>query len=672
MESGTLRGVAMFLAALVPPAVALFRHPGRGLRLTERFLLALALAPFGLMLPALALALALHLPPDWCLWQAEFLWIVAALWPRSAPRTPPGSASEAAAPGSGPLPERGHGFPSIAALTTAVLAALLVAGVALTTPMVRMWSDAWFHAAATLEVGRGGVPPQDPNFAGVPLYYPWIYHFLLSLIGAATRLSPFHAMALLNAWAAAVTALASAQLAYRAFGRAAAWWVGAIVVLGLDPLGWLFWVVRGASGETTGLMPMIAMLGTTNGAAVSFSYLFPPTHVSLLNRFWTGTALTPAIALGIATAWSVARALEHPLPRGAAWLRTLLLALALFAIHPAYGAFAIAAIGIGLLAVLAGGEGRGTALAMLGACALAVAGGLAWVAICSVPGATTGIRLGFYTRNLWSLLLAVGPWWVVAAPILIAGLGGGRAARFTVAAALGAVALALFAVLPEYNTDKLFYLAWVSLSPLAAAGFVWWSDRLRLPGVARMAVLAAMIVPTAGLYTLGNAGDRRSPGVLIRGDSPAARQKPLATGQENGGYRFIRTRLPRETVVIESKRPTVNEPIPVLAERPVFCGSLDVYLSNHVGTAGPRSRELQAILDEFEVRRGIQDRLFADGDLNEAQDIYLEGFSMPLALLLRRDEVPDAVWEGFRGRPEWKEMLANEEIRLYWFVPRGL
>jgi hypothetical protein len=297
---------------------------------------------------------------------------------------------------------------------------------------------------------------------------------------------------------------------------------------------------------------------------------------------------------------------------------------------------------------------------------------MAWVAACSVPGSITGVRLGLYTRNMWSLLLAVGPWWVVAAPILIAGARGGRAARFAVAAALGAVALSLCAVLPEYNTDKLFYLAWASLSPLAAAGFVWWSDRLRLPAVARLALLTAMILPTAGLYALGNASDRRSPGVLIRGDSPAARQKPLATGQENGGYRFIRTRLPRETVVIESKRPTVNEPIPVLAERPVFCGSLDVYLSNHLGTAGPRGRELQAILDEFEVRRGIQDRLFIDGELNGAQTVYLEGFSMPLVLLLRRDEVQDAVWEGFRRRPEWDELLANEEIRLYRFVPRGL
>ena len=132
MGSDTLRGMALVLAALVPPAVAVFRHPGAGLRLTERALLSVALAPFALAAPALVLALTLRLPIDWALWQAEFIWLVAALWPR-ARSGPPNAAPE-------PLPERGHGFPSLVALGTALAAALLVAGIALSVPMVRMWS----------------------------------------------------------------------------------------------------------------------------------------------------------------------------------------------------------------------------------------------------------------------------------------------------------------------------------------------------------------------------------------------------------------------------------------------------------------------------------------------------------------------------------------------------
>jgi len=125
-------------------------------------------------------------------------------------------------------------------------------------------------------------------------------------------------------------------------------------------------------------------------------------------------------------------------------------------------------------------------------------------------------------------------------------------------------------------------------------------------------------------------------------------------------------------VVIESIRPTVNEPVPVLGERRVFCGSLDVYLSNHFGAAGPRSRELLALIDEFNVRRSIQRSLFNDATLTHTQALYLEGFSMPLCLLLRRHEVSDLIWEGFRGRPEWDELIANEEIRLYRYMPRGV
>ena len=656
----TLRGVAMVIAALAPPAVAVFRHSSRGLRLSERVLLATALAPFALAAPALLLALIVRLPVDWSLWQSEFIWIVAALWPRSRP-----AAGHPASPPE-PLPERGHGFPSIAALASAVLAAVLVAGVSLSVPMVRTWSDAWFHAAAALEVVRRGVPPQDPNFAGVPFHYPWAYHFILAMLGTGARLSPFHVMALANAWAAFVTVLGAAQLAYRTFGRGAAAWAGPIALLGLNPLGWLYWVLHGAVGETRGLYGMIAELGSTNGAAMGLSLVFPPWHASMLNRFWTGTALTPAIALGVATAWSVARALDRP--SRAAWLRTLLLALALFAIHPAYAAFAVASIGLAVAACGLAGERRGAGLALVGALGLATLAGVAWIRTCGVPGAVTAVHLGLYTRNLWSLLLSVGPWWLVAAPGFVVAWRGGPAGRFALAAAAAAVAMASVVVLPETNSDKLLYLAWVSLAPLAAAGVVAWSDRLRLPAVARLTLLTGLILPTAGLYTIGTASDRRSTGVLIRGDTPATRQLPLVTGQENAGYRLMRDQLPVDAVLIERERPTVNEPIAVLGERRVFCGSLDVYLSNHFHGGGATSPDMMALIDEFQVRRSIQRNLFADADLSPTQSLYLTQFAMPLYLIVRRSEVGDRVWEGFRRRPEWDEMLANEEVRLYRYT----
>lgn len=662
MTFETLRGVAVILAALVAPAVAVFRHTGRGMRLTERTLIAVTLAPFGLAVPAFVCAWFARLPLDTCLWQSEFIWIVAALWPRGRPAPPAtGVAPE-------PIPERGQGFPSIAALSCAVAAAVLVGAVSLSVPMVRMWSDAWFHAAATIEIARRGVPPQDPNFAGVPLYYPWAYHFMLALLGTAGRISPFHVMSLVNAWAAFVTVLSAAQLAYRAFGRGAAVWAGAIALLGLNPLGWIFWILHGMVGETRGLGPMISNLAGTNGAANSLSHLFPPWHSSMLNRFWTGTALTPALALGVATAWSVARGLERP--SRAAWLRTLALALALYATHPAYGTFAVGAIAFGILASWRAGSPRG--LGLLAALAVATAAGFLWIRSCGVPGVTTPVHLGLYARNLWALLLAVGPWLLVAVPGIVAAARGGPAARFTLAAGACAVVFAAVVVLPEFNSDKLLYLAWLSFAPLAAMGVVGWADRLRLPTIARLAILCAFVLPTAGLFTIGVASDRRSPGILVRGDTPAGRQMPLATGAEEGVYKYLREEMPANTVVIEQLRPTVNEPVPVLAERRVFCGSLDVYLSNHFGGGQAPGKEMRALMDEFSVRRGIQRALFTDGILTPAQSLYLTHFTLPVCVLLRRSEVSDLVWEGFRRRPEWDELIANETIRLYRFVPGPL
>ncbi|MGH7729906.1 MAG: hypothetical protein ACRENJ_01480, partial [Candidatus Eiseniibacteriota bacterium] len=269
---------------------------------------------------------------------------------------------------------------------------------------------------------------------------------------------------------------------------------------------------------------------------------------------------------------------------------------------------------------------------------------------------------------LWSLLLAVGPWWVVAAPGLVAAWRAGPAARFTLAAAVAAVMIAIAVVLPEHNSDKLLYLAWVSLAPLVAAGVGWWGDRLGMPGVARLTLVTALVLPTSGLYTIGNASDRRSPGVLVRGDTPAARQLPLATGPEEGAYRYMRERLPRNAAVIEKPRPTVNEPVPVLGERRVFCGALDVYLSNHFHGDRAPSGDTPALMDEFRVRRDIQQVLFGGTELSPSQSLYLSQFAMPLFVLVRRAEVSDAVWEGFRGRPEWDELLANEEVRLYAFT----
>ena len=115
----SFRTALWLLPALLPPFLALARHLGSGMRPTERILIGAALAPIGLVLPPLLLVLTVKATFASSFWQSEFLWVVATLWPTS--RVPGHAQRE-------PLPERGHGFPSLA--VAAIGAFALLAGTA--------------------------------------------------------------------------------------------------------------------------------------------------------------------------------------------------------------------------------------------------------------------------------------------------------------------------------------------------------------------------------------------------------------------------------------------------------------------------------------------------------------------------------------------------------------
>jgi hypothetical protein len=650
-----LRAALLVPLALLPPGWALGRHLGRGLRPTERLLVGWALAPFGLVVPALALALAIGLPLRSGFWISELIWAVAALWITAA--RPPAGAE--------PIPPRGRGFPGIAVLALAAALALLVMLPALAIPYVRMWSDAWFHSAAAIEVARNGVPPGDPYFAGIPLYYFWFHHVLIALLGIAAQASPFHLQSMINVWAAVLMVLAAAQLAYRLAGRAAAAWASVIAVFGLNPLGWGWCVLRALTGDDRGVGALLDGLRGMNGAGLSITMGFPWIHSSMLNRLWTGTAQTPAMALSLALAWSLARHLYRP--SGAGAVRSLLIATAMLATHPAYGAFAIAACGAGLVAAGLSDLRRGAAWGAILALAAAFLAAIPYVRSASVPGAITPVRLGFFTPNALSLTLAIGPWWVVAMPGIRKAWREGPLGRFAWVAFVAAAALSLAVILPAGNSEKGFYLAWLLFTPFAAAGVVRWSEWLRGSAVVRRALVLMLVVPSSLLFVIGVLMERRSPGVLVRGESADTIGMPLVTGWEGEAYRFIQDYLPPDGVILEGPRPTVNEPIPVLAQRRVFAGPLDVYLGNHFGAGEGAGPQAIALRDELDIRRSIQHELFTSAPLTEPQRLYLKHFDSPLYLLLRRSELPDEVWNAYRDHQDWASEFANQEVRIYRF-----
>jgi hypothetical protein len=184
-------------------------------------------------------------------WQSEFLWLVATLWPagRSLRRE------------REPRPERGHGFPSVAVATIAFAVVFVTLAPPIASRLLALAGEPWYQTAAALEIRLHGMPPQDPTFAGMPFYHPWLPPFLLALVRAATGASAFGLQVILAGWAAGVWTLAIAQVAYRAFGRAAATAAAAIAVLGLNPIGWLLWLLRPAGSGGGALDKLMELSG---------------------------------------------------------------------------------------------------------------------------------------------------------------------------------------------------------------------------------------------------------------------------------------------------------------------------------------------------------------------------------------------------------------------------
>jgi hypothetical protein len=329
--------------------------------------------------------------------------------------------------------------------------------------------------------------------------------------------------------------------------------------------------------------------------------------------------------------------------------------------------FASVAIALMALALVATGLGvrpRGAYVAVAVALCAAAALAIPYVRLCSLPDETTSAHLGLYTRNAWSLAVSIGPWWIPALAALPAFWRAGGGLRVLALAMIGSTLTALLLVLPERNTDKFFYLVWVWVAPFAVAGAWSLLLRLRVPPRVAGAALVLVTLPSTILFTIGFLSESRSPGVLVRGYAPETASLPLETPAEAAAYRYLAGETPVRAIVLDSGRPSVNEPVPVLAGRRVFCGSLDVYLTNHFGAIPPGSRAA-ALMEEVGVRRGIEKRLRSLDTLGVAQRAYLDSFHDPLILVLRHAEVPDSVWTTPPDRGAWRLEFANDAMRLY-------
>jgi hypothetical protein len=500
--------------ALVPALALCGLLPGwwlaRGLGIEEPFartgwaVLLSALLSVLLGLGALALDLPLFavLPALWPLALAPW---AARLASRSR------GAVRAAGADHPPGAERGAAAWSALAVAAWVLVVVLTYAA---NPELRYRVDGWFHGAVTGRLLAGGVPPEDPYFAGQPLGYPWAWHVLLAVTmqaGSRLGVTAFDAMAGWSALAALSVGALLAALA-RAWARAgglgpaardrAGAFAVAAAVIGTNPLGAWFALGRGFLGADAG--PAAWTRAFAHGAGdVLWSLTWHYPHVSLasfVDKFLTPTAFS----LGEAALLAAAAVLVAPRTAAGgvpALVPSFLAAALAWLVHGAAGSgLVLVAVASMLVLARGGGPGRGRGRALLAAVAGAGLLAAPYLAM-TRGGGGGGLRFAVQADVAWAIA-AVGVVVVVLALSERARLGrpaDGRHAWFAGGFTLLAAALVLSLV--QRNETKLVNLGLLALA--VPAGVAW----ARLPRPAALVLLAAL-VPTHALAVAGFAFDR--------------------------------------------------------------------------------------------------------------------------------------------------------------------
>ncbi|HEY6867879.1 MAG TPA: hypothetical protein VI792_11520, partial [Candidatus Eisenbacteria bacterium] len=431
-----------------------------------------------------------------------------------------------------------------AAWGVALAGAGVAAAMYASSPALAWRSDGAFHAAVTLSVARGGVPPEDPYFAGIRLLYFWGTHAWAALwLALAPALAPWTPLIALNLAGTLAALLAVCALAARLGGGARAQWLACgLAAFGAAPFAWGWVAARAVAGEVRGLPELRRLL--TQGVDLALRSMSPGLlHPSLVFAADKFLVLTPfALGLALFAVGAVALLEMSTRPRAGAIVSLALVVGAALFVHPVAG---VALLGAGVAAALAGALARRGAPfparawgVALGAPALALSPYLAAID----AGRHPGLAAGLSWRGLDSLVVG-------GALVVPAGLGWlARRVRSGPARALfaAAVALALAGLLGRASGDnqsKLFNLLYLLLSAPAALGWLALHHRLARAGRAALAALLALAaLPTALLCAWAYASER--------GQLPESCHAP--TPSERSAYAWARDSLAADAVLVDT------------------------------------------------------------------------------------------------------------------------
>ncbi|OQX85852.1 MAG: hypothetical protein B6D63_01310 [Candidatus Latescibacteria bacterium 4484_7] len=171
-------------------------------------------------------------------------------------------------------------------------------------PLLKIRSDAWYHASVTMEILDRGIPPMEPRFADVPIHYMWIYHLFLATWKRVSGLSVFNAMAFFNVVSAfsfpyliaRLTSIYTTKRKYIAL-------TPLFAIAGLESVSWILWptnLVRAFFGKVRGMEEVtrqLRLIQLNNSDVIQFLHPFKTWMVNLLDKFITITAFSYSLDL---------------------------------------------------------------------------------------------------------------------------------------------------------------------------------------------------------------------------------------------------------------------------------------------------------------------------------------------------------------------------------------
>jgi hypothetical protein len=462
--------------------------------------------------------------------------------------------------------ERREMVPPLAWLGALALAALVIVPL-LVNPALRMRSDAWFHAAVAESIGRSGLPPDDPYYAGIQLRYFWAYHVYLLVLRSAVPASLFDLMAITNIFFFPVYLMSILALSSRISARRSGpFFSVALAVFGVNVFGSLLLAGRVLIGDTRGLD---LLRGIVNGGShyilTNLAYGYTGSVSFFLDKFLVGSPFAMTLAMFLIAVYFLV-----------GWLasgsrRELFLA----------GLFAISAILfhtiIGLALLLCGGAALaalslwkarrrdgGTARRALTGLALLVAAALLCVPYLRPILASREPGPGSFTVNgvfLWTVFAAgILPLILFAARAKLEGIKG-TGAIFILFMTGFALVLGIFARMPLGNINKIVYLVLLPLVVLAGDGVPLLLSLRKRPPRLGVALIVFLVASGFATIALGLAGYVRERG----GDLPVPMRNGRIdlTAAEMDAYRWMREQTPRQSIFINDSRLD----IPVMASR---------------------------------------------------------------------------------------------------------